>query len=309
MRLVVFAYHTVGVNCLKALLKRGAEIALVVTHQDEPGEQIWFPSVRALCVRKGLPVVTPENPNESAFVEQIRKLAPDAIFSFYYRKILCQGILDSAAEGAFNLHGSLLPKYRGRCPVNWVLIHGEKETGVTLHEMVRKADAGDIVVQKKVPIEEKDTALTLFDKIARAGAKAVNDFYPRLAKGVYERTPQDASQATVFGGRTPRDGLFSWDMEARSIVNMVRALTHPYPGAFVPFAGKDLWVWRARALTGINGSKPAGTVLSIERGKGVVVASRKGAVLLERVQWCADKETRADVFAKEKKIGVGAKLL
>ncbi len=309
MRLVVFAYHSVGVQCLNALHKLGADIALVVTHKDDAHEEIWFPSVQKWCAQKKLSVVTPEDPNDAAFVRRLRDICPEAIFSFYYRKILSQDILDCAPKGAFNLHGSLLPKYRGRCPVNWALIHGEKVTGVTLHVMVPKPDAGDIVMQKKVPITQKDTAHSLFGKIAGAAARAVKDFYPLLERGLFKRIAQDSSKATVFGGRKPEDGLFSWDQEAGSIYNMVRALTHPYPGAFTKFAGKDLWVWKARSSNGIKKFQVPGTILSVNKGTGITVAACKGAVLLQKIQWAGEKEKRADVFANEKNIKAGMKLV
>lgn len=310
MKVVVFGYHNVGTRCLETLLKLGAEIPLVVTHQDDPGEEIWFDSVAAAAARHGLNVETPENPNRPEFVQKIRAIRPDAIFSFYYRKLLSEELLACAEKGAFNLHGSLLPKYRGRCPVNWALIHGEKETGATLHEMVRRADAGDIVMQKKVPIEEKDTAHTLFGKIAAAGAEAVAEFYPQLEKGEFRRIPQDHAQATVFGGRRPEDGRFSWGQDARAIYNLMRAVTHPYPGAFTGYAGKNFWVWWAAPLNGSqdpSGASP-GTILDVKEGVGVTVATGRGALVLERVQLDGEQEKRAEVFAREKGLRAGAKL-
>ena len=308
MKVVAFGYHTVGVRCLEALGRLGARIELVVTHQDDPGEEIWFPSVQELALRNRWNVQTPQDPNTPDLVAHLRKIQPDALFSFYYRKILSPDILSCAPKGAFNLHGSLLPKYRGRCPVNWALINGEKETGVTLHEMVRKPDAGAIVMQRKVPIEEKDTAYTLFDKIASAAAGAVEDFWPLLKKGAYARIPQDPSQSTVFGGRKPQDGLFSWGQDARSIYNLVRAVTHPYPGAFTPFAGKDLFVWWARPHEKTNGEEAPGTVLSLKPSVGMEVATGKGALLLKRVQWAGEEEKDAAAFAQEKRINVGDEL-
>ena len=308
MKVVAFGYHTVGVRCLEALGRLGAEIALVVTHQDDPGEEIWFPSVLDLALRNRWPVQTPQDPNTPELIAHLRKIQPDALFSFYYRKILSPDILRCAPKGAFNLHGSLLPKYRGRCPVNWALIHGEKETGVTLHEMVRKPDAGAIVMQRKVAIEEKDTAYTLFDKMARTAAGAVGDFYPLLMKGEYARIPQDASRATVFGGRKPQDGLFSWGQDARSIYNLVRAVTHPYPGAFTPFAGKDLFVWWARPHGENDCPEAPGLVISLKKNVGMLVATGKGALLLKRVQWAGEEEKEAWAFAQEKGIKVGDEL-
>lgn len=309
MRLVVFAYNLVGAKCLETLLDLNADIALVVTHADDTLEEVWFPSVHELALSKGLRVMMPESPRDPVLVEAIRQIQPEALFSFYYRKILGIDILGCATQGAFNLHGSLLPKYRGRCPVNWALINGEKETGVTLHKMIAKADAGDIVAQKRVPIEEKDTAYTLFGKIADAGADVMRDFYPRLLSGHIGSVAQDHAQATVFGGRRPQDGVFGWDRDARSIYNLVRAVTHPYPGAFVLVGGEKLFVWWAlpREVEGVAQTAP-GTILEVKKNAGVLVATGAGALLLKRVQAEGELEKAADIFAEERKWKAGVNL-
>ena len=138
---VVFAYHNVGVRCLSVLLAQGLRVSLVVTHQDRAQENIWFDSVEKLARAHALPVIAPENANDPAVVAQIRALEPDFLFSFYYRNMLGPELLALPRRGAYNMHGSLLPKYRGRVPVNWAVIMGERETGATLHQMVAKPDA------------------------------------------------------------------------------------------------------------------------------------------------------------------------
>ena len=149
MRIIFMGYHNIGYACLEALIELGRElgdeIVAVVTHADDPKENIWFASVRQLAFENYLPVYQPANPNDPAFVAAMQALQPDFLFSCYYRHMLKQPVLDLPRLGALNLHGSLLPRYRGRCPVNWVLVHGETETGVTLHYMEAKADQGDIV--------------------------------------------------------------------------------------------------------------------------------------------------------------------
>jgi methionyl-tRNA formyltransferase len=142
LRAVVFAYHDVGVNCLKELLKAGIEVDLVVTHQDDPNENVWFGSVAKLCKENGIPFITPSANELIGLVPQLQALAPDYIFSFYYRYMIPAQILACAKIAALNMHGSLLPKYRGRAPVNWAILHGETETGATLHIMEEKPDAG-----------------------------------------------------------------------------------------------------------------------------------------------------------------------
>lgn len=157
-----------GCQGVQALLDAGYEIAAIFTHTDNPGEKAFFGSVSRLAASAGIPVYAPDEVNHPLWIERISQLAPDVIFSFYYRHLLSDEILSLAPAGAFNLHGSLLPKYRGRAPLNWVLVNGETETGVTLHRMVKRADAGAIIAQQRVAISPDDVALTLHHKLCQA---------------------------------------------------------------------------------------------------------------------------------------------
>lgn len=230
-RAVVFAYHNVGVRCLQALIDGGVEVALVVTHQDNPRETIWFDSVASLAAKHGIETVTPDDPNTPELIGRIRQLAPDFLFSFYYRMMLKPELLATASRGAFNMHGSLLPKYRGRVPINWAIIKGETETGASLHEMVEKPDAGRIVDQERVAIGPDETAKDVFDKVTDAAGRVMTRSLPRLIDGTAELKPQDLKQGSYFGGRKPEDGVINWNDSARNIHNLVRAVAPPYPGA------------------------------------------------------------------------------
>ena len=176
MKAVVLAYHNIGCIGIEALLKSGVEIVAVFTHKDDPTENVWFRSVAELAASKNIPVFAPDDINHPIWTHGIEQLGHDVSFSFYSRNRLEPAILDIPPKGCLNLHGSLLPKYRGRCPINWVLIHGEKETGVTLHYMTQNPDDGDIVCQKKFTINEDDTAKSLFDKSAEASAVSRKSF-------------------------------------------------------------------------------------------------------------------------------------
>jgi methionyl-tRNA formyltransferase len=248
-RLVVCAYHNVGYRCIEELLRQGAEIALIFTHEDSPTEEIWFSSVRELAERHGIPYLTsdislPEN------VEKVRAIAPDFIFSFYYRNMIRPVVLDIPQGGALNLHGSYLPKYRGRVPVNWAVINGEKETGATLHYMVEKPDAGDIVDQEKVPILFTDTAHDVFGKVNEAAATIIARAWPLLRDGRAPRIPMDLKSGSYYGGRKPADGRIDWTQGAVQIYNLIRGVTHPYPGAFTLLDGKQVIIWSARPVEG-----------------------------------------------------------
>ena len=245
-RAVVFAYHNVGVRCLSVLLAHGVEIPLVVTHRDNPAETIWFESVAELAARNDIPIITPEDPNAPEVVAQVRAMEPDFLFSFYYRFMLKKGILDIAPRGAYNMHGSLLPKYRGRVPVNWAIIKGETETGATLHVMNEKPDNGAIVDQQAIPILPDDTALEVFHKVTCAAEITLHRCLPGLLNGTAPLRPQDLSQGGYFGGRRAEDGKIRWTESAKAIHDLVRAVAPPYPGAYTRLAGKPLRLLRTR---------------------------------------------------------------
>ncbi|HEX9275183.1 MAG TPA: formyltransferase [Casimicrobiaceae bacterium] len=245
---VVFAYHNVGVRCLKVLLAHGVEIPLVVTHVDTPGETIWFDSVAAAAAEYGVPVLTPADPNAAEVVAQVAECRPDFLFSLYYRLMLKAPLLALARQGALNMHGSLLPKYRGRAPVNWAILRGETETGATLHYMTEKPDDGDIVAQTAVPILPDDTAKEVFDKVTVAAELALVDVLPALVAGTAPRRPQDLSRGGYFGGRKPEDGVVDWSKTAVDIHNLVRAVAPPYPGARTSLRGRPARILRTRVL-------------------------------------------------------------
>jgi len=273
---VVFAYHNVGVRCLSVLLAHGIEVPLVVTHRDAPGENIWFESVAILTGRHGIECLTLDDPNAPAFVARVASLAPDFLFSFYYRLMLKPELLAAARRGAYNMHGSLLPKYRGRVPVNWAIINGERETGATLHEMVAKPDAGRIVDQQSVPILPDDTAAEVFDKVTVAAGIVLDRALPGLVAGTAKLRDQDLPQGRYFGGRRPEDGRIDWNQSARVIHDLVRGVAPPYPGAFFHLGGRMLRVLRTR-VTGEHTTSAAPALYA--RNDRCFAACSDGAVL------------------------------
>ena len=282
LKAVVFAYSNMGITGLEALARHGYDIAAVFTSDDDPGENCWFESVKNWADQRNLPVYTDEDINFPQWKEKIRDLQPDVIFSFYYRKMIVSEILAIPQIGAFNLHGSLLPSYRGRCPVNWVIINGEKNTGVTLHYMIDKPDAVDIVGQKEVEIDLKDTAKTLYEKMCRTAALLLDELLPRIKKGEIPRKKQDLAAGSYFGGRRPEDGRIDWDKSATDIYNLIRAVTEPYPGARALLENNEkIIIWWAQPREGVNNETP-GTVNII--GEEVLVQTGKNAVKLEHIE-------------------------
>jgi methionyl-tRNA formyltransferase len=249
---VVFAYHDVGVNCLKVLLAAGIQVDLVVTHQDDPNENVWFGSVANLCAEKNIPYIAPSANELVYLIPQLQSLAPDYIFSFYYRHMIAAELLACAKIAALNMHGSLLPKYRGRAPVNWAILHGETQTGATLHVMQAKPDAGDIVGQSSVQIGPDENATEVFAKVSEAAVQVIYQVLPELMLGKVPKKPNELEKGSYFGGRKPTDGKIHWNQTANQIHNLVRAVAPPYPGAFTDWQGQQMIV----ARTSLKGPFP-----------------------------------------------------
>jgi len=278
MKTIVLAYHNIGCIGIKALLQNGFDIAAVFTYRDDPKENVWFDSAAELAASLNIPIFAPDNINHPIWVERIREMAPDILFSFYYRDIIRQPILDIPPKGCLNLHGSLLPAYRGRCPINWVLINGEKETGVTLHYMTPRPDDGDIAGQKKIFISDDDTAKTLHEKASNATADLLVEILPKIKSNTAPRIPQNHSAASYYGGRRPEDGEIVWTKTAAEVRNLVRALTRPYPGAFSYLRDRKCLFWSVKETSHKQADKAPGTILSADP---LVIACGKGAVQVE----------------------------
>ncbi|MCQ4969902.1 bifunctional UDP-4-amino-4-deoxy-L-arabinose formyltransferase/UDP-glucuronic acid oxidase ArnA [Atlantibacter hermannii] len=274
MKTIVFAYHDMGCAGIEALLKAGFDICAIFTHPDRASENHFFGSVARLAAEQGIPVFAPDDVNHALWVERIQKMAPDMIFSFYYRALLSEKILATARLGAYNLHGSLLPTYRGRAPLNWVLVNGESETGVTLHRMVARADAGDILAQERIAIADDDDAMSLHQKLVAGAKTLLASCLPTMKQGLIDGVKQDESRASVMPGRTPEDGRIEWSLPAKSIANLVRAVTDPWPGAFGYVGTTKFIVWKAKAHDIVHTAKP-GTALSINP---LIIACGEGAL-------------------------------
>jgi methionyl-tRNA formyltransferase len=245
---VVFAYSNVGARCLRVLRAHDVDVKLVVTHADNPAEALWFERVADVAANLDIPVVMPADPNTPEFIAQIAALQPDFIFSFYYRQMLSTALLALAPRGAFNMHGSLLPRFRGRAPVNWAVLHGARETGATLHVMAAKPDAGDIVDQMAVPILPDDTAREVFDKVCVAAEITLDRVLPALLAGTAPRIAMDLQAGSYYGARKPEDGRIDWAQDAQRIHNLVRAVAPPYPGATTTLGGHPARLLRTRVL-------------------------------------------------------------
>lgn len=230
---VVCAYSPVGRAALEGVIGTGIGVKALFTYPQGPDEA-WFEAPAALAERHGIQVYMEPAFNTDAVFERIRGLAPDLLLSFYFREMIQARFLEIPRLGAYNLHGSLLPKYRGRAPINWVLVKGETETGITLHEMTPKPDDGAIVGQTRLAIAWDDTALTLTNRSAEAGHDLVRATLPKLVDGTAPRLDQKTlGPSSYFGGRKPEDSRLDFAMTAQEAFNQIRAVADPWPNAFI----------------------------------------------------------------------------
>jgi UDP-4-amino-4-deoxy-L-arabinose formyltransferase/UDP-glucuronic acid dehydrogenase (UDP-4-keto-hexauronic acid decarboxylating) len=260
-RAVVYAYHGFGVCALESLVRQGVDVVQVVSHRDQPGERCWWPAVAAWCEAHAVPCLLDPDLGDPAVVARLQALAPDLVLSAYFRALLPDTVL-AAPLGAWNLHGSLLPRFRGRAPINWQLVHGERRSGLTLHRMVRRADAGEILAQVAVDVHPDQDAFGLTRQLLAVTPDLLDRALADLLAGRARPVAQDDRAATVFPGRRPGDGRIDWSWPARRIHNLVRAVAPPWPGAFA-FSGAERLLVRRTAVADEDGQAALpGTVLA-----------------------------------------------
>ena len=245
MKIVLMGYHNIGCIVLKALLRHNIHVPAVITHRDKPDENIWFRSLRNVAINHAVRVCYSEDYNNEGLYKLINELQPDLIFSAYYRHLIPERILNIAKYGGVNIHGSYLPKYRGRVPVNWQIINGETEGGVTLHYMTKKADAGNVIAQKKIKILDNDTPTELFKKIEERTIEMLEEELSDIDSWKQKAFKQNHDEATVFKGRKPEDGLINWLDPSNEIYNLIRGITKPYPGAYSFIGDKIFFIWES----------------------------------------------------------------
>jgi methionyl-tRNA formyltransferase len=284
---IVCAYSPVGREALAGLLEAGVRVLALYTY-EQGSDEAWFTPPEALAREHGIPVFKEPRFNEDHVQGAIRALNPDFLFSFYFREMIQARFLELPRLGAYNLHGSLLPHYRGRVPINWVLLKGESQTGVTLHAMTPKPDDGDILGRAILPIAWDETALSLTLRAAAAGRELIRSVVPGLVDGTAERISQRSlGPSTYFGGRKPEDGRLDLDGPARDGFNLIRAVADPWPNAFVAAPGGAVQVsWAlpsaARCPPGQFRETPEGVLLGFADGALRLHALRKDGVRSER---------------------------
>src|SRR5258706_6676262 len=284
MRIVLFGYGEMGCTGLEFLLAQREEIAAVITHRDDPNEKQWYRSLAEVATAAKVPLIYGE---ESDLKAEVARLKPELILSFYYRNMIPMSVLGLAPRGALNLHGSKLPRLRGRAPINWALVECEEESGVTLHHMVKGPDEGDIVAQRAWRIGPRDTAKDLFFRAVDEGKLLLREIWPAVRAGTAPRVNQDDAKATYRGRRRPDDGRIDWSQPAKRIDGLVRAVTDPFPGAFTTLGGRKLMVWQ-----GVPAAGRGSPGILIDEA---LVATGDGANRIERCEVPADPSARPDL--------------
>jgi len=291
MRVVMFGYQTWGHRTLQALLDSEHEVVLVVTHpqSDHAYERIWSDSVAELAQAHDVPVLLRDRPDDEELMSRLKDADPDLIVANNWRTWIPPQIFRLPRHGTLNVHDSLLPAYAGFSPLIWALINGEQEVGVTAHMMDEDLDAGDIVVQRAVPVGPEDTATDLFHRTVDLIGPIVAEALDLIASGRTDWTPQDRSKASFFHKRSIEDGDIDWTWPAQDIARLVRAQSDPYPNAFTHYKGRRVRVLKASVSQGIYGGTP-GRVF-IREGDGVVIVAgaearrgRSHGLVIERVR-------------------------
>ena len=259
---VVLGYSHFGCAGLDAVLAAGAQVPLALSHHDNPADNRWWPSFAERCVKHLIPVLLDADlAVGSPVVARIAALQPDFILSFTFKHLVDDHVLALPRRGAYNLHPSLLPQYRGRAPLNWQLIHGETRVGMTLHRMVARADAGDIVAQQAIDIGPDEDVHAVTQHLLAIAPGMLDGALRALFAGAARHRPQDISKGSVFGGRKPEDGEIDWSQTARAVHNLVRAVAPPWPGAFTWLGGERLLINRTRVAEDAGRHGLPGTVL------------------------------------------------
>lgn len=302
---IVLAYHNIGCVGLEELARAGVDVKAVFTYPDADGEAIWFRSVAQTAADLDIPVYSPDDINHPLWVARIKEIQPDFLFSFFYRDLVGQAILDIPKEASLNLHASLLPKLRGRAPINWALVNGESRTGVTLHHMTPRADDGDIVCQAAIDIADDDTAKSLHERLELVARQLLGEELPNILNGGTQGSPQNEADASYFGRRTAADGEIDWHASAVDIQNLVRAVTRPYPGAFTHRGNSEVTIWDAEVINSIRQTDEPGTILSTSP---LIVAAGQGAIKIVAGQAVGGVYFSGEMLAKELDLCAGARL-
>ncbi|HHV29048.1 MAG TPA: methionyl-tRNA formyltransferase [Clostridium sp.] len=275
-----------AVPSLEMLVREGYEVAAVVTQPDKPkgrGKKTSMPPVKEYAIKNNIEVLQPDKVKTPEFASAIRDIKPDLLVTAAYGKILPQEVLDIPPYGCINVHGSLLPKYRGAAPVNWAIINGEKTSGITTMYTDAGMDTGDMLLRAEIEIHDDMTAGELYNKLAELGAQVLKETLEKLEAGTLTRTPQPHDQATYASIMDKSVGCIDWSKSARDVHNLVRG-TNPWPGAFTYYNGQKMKVWMTSVSSEESHNFGPGTICKVSKD-GLVVACGIGMIIIKEVQF------------------------
>lgn len=296
MKIIYMGTPDFAVEALEALASSRHEVTAVFTQPDKPkgrGKAMQFTPVKEVALRENIPVYQPKKVRDPEVIQKIRELAPDVLVVVAFGQIIPQEILDIAPYGCINVHGSLLPKYRGAAPIQWAVIDGEKESGVTTMQMDAGLDTGDMLLKTVVPLDEKETGGSLFDKLSKAGADLLLKTLDALENGTV--TPQKQGESpTAYAKMLTKDmGAIDWNRPAKELERLIRGL-NPWPGTYTEYQGKTLKIWGATVEDGGDPSK-AGTIVNVKK-HSFGIQTKDGILVPTEIQLEGKKRMTAEAF-------------
>lgn len=310
MNIVFMGTPDFAVPSLKALVEKGYNVMAVVTQPDKPkgrGNKLAAPPVKDYALSQGIEVLQPVKiKNNEEFLVKLKELAPDLMITCSYGKLIPQEVLDVPPLGCINVHGSLLPKYRGAAPIQWSIINGDKKTGITTMFTVFEMDAGDMLLKKEVDITDEMNSQELYDILSKVGAEVLIDTIELMEQGRLVRIPQEHDKATHVSKLTKETGLIDWSKDACSIHNLVRGV-YPWPIAYTFYKGERMRVIKTKVMQDKDSLSESGKILQVNND-GILVAAGKGTVLIEQVQFDGGKAMRVVDYLRGHSLEEGLKL-
>lgn len=298
VRILFMGTPEFAVESLNRVVREGRDVIGVITQPDRPrgrGKKVMSPAVKVRAEELGIKVYQPSKIKDKEVIDNIKRMKPDIILVVAYGQILPEEILNLPPLGCINVHASLLPKYRGAAPINWVIIKGEKYTGITTMYMNEGLDTGDMIYQEKIEIVEQDTAGEIHDRLAVLGADVLAKTLKAVEKGEAPRIPQDHSKASYAPQLDRNTGKVDWSMNALDINNLIRG-TNPWPGSYTCYDGIRIKVWKA-SVCDLNSQGVPGTIIEVGR-KGMKVQTGKGRLLIEEIQMPSSRRMTVDEYIR-----------
>lgn len=296
MKIIYMGTPDFAVAPLEAIIKAGHEVSAVVTQPDKQkgrGKEVQMTPVKQCALKHGIPILQPVKIREQEAVEELKNYPADLFVVAAFGQLLSEEILSMPRFGCVNIHASLLPAYRGAAPIQWVILNGETRTGVTIQQMAKGLDTGDMLLKKTVEIDEKETGASLHDKLMLAGAELIVEVLPKIEKGELIPEKQDESKASYYGRLTKSMGLIDWNQDAVSIERLIRGL-NSWPSAYTGYKGKTLKIWDGEVIPGKAKEAP-GTVTQVSKDS-FTVAAGEGSIRVTSLQLEGKRKVPAKDF-------------